>query len=32
MVEDAAEGGALVLFVPDGTLADAAGVAAVLRY
>jgi hypothetical protein len=32
LVENAVESGALVLFVPDGTLADAAGVAAVLRY
>ncbi|MBS2554161.1 hypothetical protein KGQ19_45635 [Catenulispora sp. NL8] len=32
LVEDAAESGALVLFVPDGTLSDAAGVAGVLRY
>jgi hypothetical protein len=32
LVENAVESGALVLFVPDGTLVDAAGVAAVLRY
>ena len=32
LVENAVESGALVLFVPDGTLADEAGVAAVLRY
>ncbi|MEY9931643.1 hypothetical protein ABH926_006292 [Catenulispora sp. GP43] len=32
LVENAVESGALVLFVPDGTLADSAGVAAVLRY
>lgn len=32
MVEDAVDGGALVVFVPDGTLTDAAGVAGVLRY
>ena len=32
LVENAVESGALILFVPDGTLADAAGVAATLRY
>ena len=32
MVENAVESGALVLFVPDGTLAEAGGVAAGLRY
>jgi hypothetical protein len=32
LVENAVESAALILFVPDGTLADAAGVAAVLRY
>lgn len=32
LVENAVDSGALILFVPDGTLADAAGVAAALRY
>ncbi|ACU73448.1 conserved hypothetical protein [Catenulispora acidiphila DSM 44928] len=32
LVENAVESGAQILFVPDGTLADAAGVAAALRY
>ena len=32
LVENAMESGAQILFVPDGTLADAAGVAAALRY
>ena len=32
LVENAVEAGTLVMFVPDGTLAGAAGVAGVLRY